>query len=261
MCEVAEVESALFSAFPREAAEEWDRPGLTVGDPHAKVTGIACALDVTPAALAFARERGANLLVTHHPAYLDPPGRMGPDACASSLAGRCVWEAARSGISLVAMHTNLDRSRLALETVSRSLGYPLVARVEEPDGYGAVLDAGDDAVEDVARRCQARLGGSPRVWPAVQARPGLVAYCSGSLGGLGREAISRGCGCVITGECGYHVALDLQLSGCAGILLGHDVSEFPYVGLLEAVLDKSVNVPVAAFAESPRWHDVAAVEG
>ena len=261
MCDVGAVESTLFSVFPREMAEEWDRPGLTVGDPHAPVTGIVCALDVTPEAIAFAHEVGANLVVTHHPAYLAPPEAFSPSAADSSLAGRCVWEACSSGIALVAMHTNLDRSRLAFETIARTLGYPLVGRVVEPDGYGAVLDVGEATTDEVAARCASRLGGSPRVWPTERDVPRLVAFCSGSLGSLGRDAIRRGCGCVVTGECGYHVALDLKLSGCAGILLGHDVSEFPYVGLLESVLGKRVDVPVTAFGETPRWRGVTAVRG
>ena len=55
---VSDIEAMLFSVFPRDLAEPWDRVGLSVGDPSAGVTGVACALDPLPDTLARAAAQG-----------------------------------------------------------------------------------------------------------------------------------------------------------------------------------------------------------
>ena len=80
---VGALEAALFRAFPKEDVEDWDRAGLTVGDPSRQVTRVAVALDPTVAAIHEAASRGANVLVTHHPAFLDPPSEFKPGPSAA----------------------------------------------------------------------------------------------------------------------------------------------------------------------------------
>jgi putative NIF3 family GTP cyclohydrolase 1 type 2 len=67
---VGDVERAIAKRFPTEWAEEWDRVGLLAGDPDREVTGVVLALDPTRAAIAHAAGVGANVVVTHHPAFL-----------------------------------------------------------------------------------------------------------------------------------------------------------------------------------------------
>ena len=110
--QVRDLERLVFERFPRQLAESWDRPGLSVGDPTEEVACIACALDPTPTNVRAAASLGANVLLTHHPAFLDPPFPMTPEARTSSQGGAAAYEAARLGVSLIAMHTNLDRSEL-----------------------------------------------------------------------------------------------------------------------------------------------------
>ena len=60
---VAELERALLARYPKTDAESWDHVGLSVGDPAAEITGVACALDATEANVHRAQEAGANVLV------------------------------------------------------------------------------------------------------------------------------------------------------------------------------------------------------
>lgn len=46
---VADHERALLARYPKTDAESWDHVGLSVGDPAAEITGVACALDATEA--------------------------------------------------------------------------------------------------------------------------------------------------------------------------------------------------------------------
>ena len=62
-----QVIGVLQELYPLRYAEDWDAPGLIVGDLCAPVHAIHCAVDPTPQVVDEAIEQGADLLVTHHP--------------------------------------------------------------------------------------------------------------------------------------------------------------------------------------------------
>ena len=247
--QVRDLERLVFEWFPRQLAESWDRPGLSVGDPTEEVACIACALDPTPTNVRAAASLGANVLLTHH------PFPMTPEARTSSQGGAAAYEAARLGVSLIAMHTNLDRSEEALDLAASLIGLPRVGRLVEPDGYGALLDAEGMTLGELAERVALALGASATVWGDEGMSLGRVAYCSGSLGSLGMQATRRGVDCVIAGEAGYHRALELSECGVAAILVGHDASELPYAGLLaRTAREVAPDTRIHILDEDLRWH-------
>lgn len=90
--------------FPFHEAEPWDNSGLQVGELAAPVRAVAFSLDPTPATLGFAEDQGCDLLITHHPVFLDPPRRITTD----HLIGRIAMQAVKAGIGILSLHTNLD---------------------------------------------------------------------------------------------------------------------------------------------------------
>ena len=123
---VGRIELAIASAFPPEWAEEWDRVGLLAGDPEREVTGVALALDPTRGAIAECVRRGANVLVTHHPAFLTPPATIRP----GRGAGGVVYSAMDAGVALVNAHTNLDRAPGAGALIASALGLEVTKPIE-----------------------------------------------------------------------------------------------------------------------------------
>ena len=103
---LSDVTEAIEAFAPLDLAEPWDRPGLQVGDPGAAVRTIVVALDPSFRAVSEATRRGADLLVTHHPLFLNPLERLD----LTTPSGRVVAESVRSGLGLYAAHTNLDRA-------------------------------------------------------------------------------------------------------------------------------------------------------
>ena len=65
---VGDVAAAMDRIFPPATAQAWDRVGLAVGDVHAPVRRIGFAVDPCEASVEEAIERGADMLITHHPA-------------------------------------------------------------------------------------------------------------------------------------------------------------------------------------------------
>ena len=94
----------LHSLYDPGLAEDWDNVGLQVGDPAAPVTRTMVSLDPSLNALQAACDAGAQALVTHHPLLFRPVKRLTPD----DAVGRVIWEAVRSGVAVISVHTNLD---------------------------------------------------------------------------------------------------------------------------------------------------------
>ena len=101
---VADVVDALHAIAPRELAEAWDNVGLLVGDPAAPCRRVLVALEADTPLVRRAARGGAQLVVSHHPAFLKPL----PHVTANETAGLVVLEAARHRVALAAAHTNYD---------------------------------------------------------------------------------------------------------------------------------------------------------
>jgi putative NIF3 family GTP cyclohydrolase 1 type 2 len=303
---------------------------------------VLLSLDPTPGSIAAAAEFGANVLVTHHPAFLDPPavirpGRGGSGALFAALDAR---------VALINAHTNLDRDREAQSLLPEALGLtpiepleqatvdmvlvavyapevavPGITAAMERAGAGRIGDytgcsfasggvgrfvpssASDphlgtpgrltradevrlemvcprqltravvgaaasahpyeeplvSASEVVMARNSARLGMvsvpetivtlgelarrssevfrvRPRVWGDRDTPISRVATSTGSAGSLIGDALSAGSQALVAGEVRYHDALDAKEAGLCIVELGHDVTEWPLIGLLEAVV-------------------------
>ena len=91
---------------PFRLAESWDNVGLLVGDLQAPVRRLAVALEITPDLLPEIRDRGIDLLITHHPPIFQPLRQVTTQRPESAM----VYELARMGAALIAAHTNLDAS-------------------------------------------------------------------------------------------------------------------------------------------------------
>lgn len=256
---VKDVLDYLDTKFPLVDAEEWDKSGLHVGDLKAQVTGICCALDPSPAAIKKTAALGANLLVTHHPVFINAPDYFAPSCTQASFAGTAVWQAANLGVSIISMHTNLDVSDAALTLAATKLGLKRLERLCEPNGYGVVLDTSSISFDELAKRCASAYRCSPNIWNPATSDIERVAFSSGSFSSLVRTSIDAGVDAVICGECGYHALLELHEAGVGAIILGHDASELPYASLLSEVLGEykelsASNICIEVIDEPLRWH-------
>lgn len=358
---VQDIEHALARAFPTERAEEWDRVGLLSGEPDAPVTGVVLALDPTPDAIRQTLSHGANVLVTHHPAYLKMPDRLVGTAGPAGLLSLAL----RAGVSLINAHTNLDRDDRAQSLMPEALGLSVVEPIEDslmpvshitvfappssvpvvrdammqagagriglyeecsfevsgrgsfaagqgadpsvvPDGSGQVAEVrlemvcpprvADRVVEaasrahpyeepliiasnaevarnrwrlgrvcltdppvtlqELATRVSQVYGVMPRVWGDPGTVIERVGCATGSGGSLIGAAVSKGVEAFIAGEVRYHDAADAVQAGACVIEIGHDVSEWPIVGLLETAVRSVAGLPgelIHALPPSAGW--------
>lgn len=269
---VGALEAALLTEFPAQDAESWDRTGLVVGERACAVERVAVALDPTVAAVREAASSGANVLVTHHPAFLSAPESFSPEPSAAISSGAVVWAAIQNRVALMDFHTALDVSPRAARVLPGMLGIEFTGRVAEPaasgapKGYGQICavaaeGARPETLGRLAARCLAVFGRTPRVWGNFDAPVRTAVTATGSAGTLGRACLAQGVDCLICGEIKYHEALDLSSAGLAVIELGHDVSELPLVAVLaDAIARVGVaREDIVALDQSSNWTTPEAV--
>ncbi|HET6498337.1 MAG TPA: Nif3-like dinuclear metal center hexameric protein, partial [Coriobacteriia bacterium] len=169
---VADVLQAVHDRFPPEWAEPWDRVGLLAGDPAAVVERVFVSLDATPSALRSARAAGAQVLATHHPAFL-----TAPEALVPARAG-VTFEAVASGVALMAAHTNLDRAPAAAMALPRMLGIREAAPLEDNEWRASLVTVYVPQSHEAQVASAMAAAGAGRI--------GEYTGCSFSAAGIGR---------------------------------------------------------------------------
>ena len=241
---VGGLERALLSLFPAGDAEPWDRTGMIVGDPAQAITGVAVALDATATAVAHAVDAGANVLLTHHPVFIDPPEQVAPLGVMHRGAQAAVWAAVSQGVALMNFHTALDVSEQAQQVLPSMLGFVtdsvLEQKPENPSkGYGQVCQLGEPlSLEQLAARCLSVFGRVPRVWGNMRIGVSTVVTATGSGGSLIDACLQHRVDCLVCGELRYHDALSACEAGLCLVELGHDVSELPLCAVLAAAAEQ-----------------------
>ena len=104
MIRVGDVARIIERAAPLALALPDDNAGLQIGSAAARVSSILVALDPTPAAVRRAVRLKADLLVTHHPLFMDPLRRIDTGTANGTAAAAALG----AGICVYAAHTNLD---------------------------------------------------------------------------------------------------------------------------------------------------------
>jgi len=105
MTTVADVADWMERFAPARLAEDWDNVGLLWGDPQSTIERIMTCLTITPASAAEAVERGAGLIVSHHPIWFKPVQSLradGPDGF--------LWPLAKAGVAIHSPHTAFDNT-------------------------------------------------------------------------------------------------------------------------------------------------------
>ena len=232
MVTTEKIYEAMQRLAPLELAESWDNPGLLV-DCGGSVTRVLAALDITPEVAAEAKEKGCQLIVSHHPVIFSPLKRIGGQDVPFQLV--------RNGISAICMHTNLDAAAGGVNEVLAGL---FGMREMEPFAGGCGRVGGIDPipVPQLARNAQTVLGGLcnlPASGPAVQVKFAdtgtpvrRLAVISGAGGSLFEEALAMGADCLLTGEASHHHALDAARLGLSLVAAGHYATEFPAMAVV-----------------------------
>lgn len=215
---------------PFSTAAEWDNSGLLVGDFSNEVKKVMVCLDVTTDAIEFAKNNGADLLISHHPVIFKP--------MASFVNGNIAYEAAINGISIICAHTNLDKSVGGVnDTLCDALGLDYVKQpFDIVEGFLNTAELTEPMSAEVLARLVAEKLGTTVDFCDADSLISKVAVCSGSGADFISDAKALGCDGFITGEASYHKFLDAKASGISLFAAGHFETEVIIVKKLVQML-------------------------
>lgn len=119
MAVVSQITEIVENLAPPYLRYEKDKIGLQVGSKKASVSKVLIALEVTDEVVREARDKGVQLIVSHHPLIFRSLDRV----VADDHIGGLVTALIKADISLIAAHTNLDRVKDGVSDVlARALG-------------------------------------------------------------------------------------------------------------------------------------------
>ena len=102
---ISEVIACIEQMAPLAYQESWDNSGVQVGDVNQEVKAVLLCVDITEATLDEAIERGANLIVSHHPLIFKGIKKL----TGRNYIERVIIKAIQHNIVLYSAHTNMDK--------------------------------------------------------------------------------------------------------------------------------------------------------
>lgn len=262
---VAELITALESAYPPMLAESWDAVGLVCGDPGEAVTTALVCVDPVETTVDEAIEAGAQLIVAHHPLLLRGVHGVGTDTAKGALVHRMI----RAGVALYCAHTNADAANPGVsDALATALGLrvlrPLAAHPGGVTGLGRIgaLDEAEPFADFVRRVADALPSTEPGVHGAgYPDRPIRTVAAAGGAGDSHlTAAIQAGVDAYVTADLRHHPASEYLEAGervPALVGLTHWASEWPWcaqaANVLRAASGDAVDARVSERCTDP-WN-------
>ena len=210
---------------PGTFAQDWDNVGLQVGSSGQDVQVLMLAVDASSEVIRQAEEKGADLLLTHHPLLFKGVKHVTDE----DHVGKRILRLSKRGIACFAMHTNFDVLGLAdaaadaLKLLDREVLEVTYEDDVSKEGIGRIgklpefmkLDDFAATVRDAFGLEQVRVYGDG---------DDAVITCA-ILPGSGKEeidlALAAGADVYVTGDMNHHAGIDAVEKGIAVVDAGH----------------------------------------
>lgn len=226
----ADVLHSIDEFAPWDRAEAWDNTGLLAGSMDMPVRGVLCALDLSETVLAEAEKLGVDLIVAHHPILFRGRKNLREDDPEGALLCKLV----RGGFGMIAAHTNFDMASGGVnDALAKRLG---LEKTLEMKCGGRIGHIEETTLDMFVTRVEEKLGDKARVYGDGAKRVSRIAVMGGAGGDFVQEALRVGADVYVTGEIGYHKALDCQQMGMAILEAGHRATEMPAVSAMADAL-------------------------
>ncbi len=234
MIKVREIRDYLDSRVPFSTKMDFDNVGLLAGEPDREVRLALCALDVTDAVIEEAESIGAELILAHHPLIFHALKSVRSD----DLVGRKIYALARSGISAICLHTNLDAAAGGVnDALIEALG---CVETEPLGGEGAMPRIGrlpkSLPLEAFLSQTKRALSANGLRYVDGGREVSVVGCCGGSGGEFLEEAIEAGCDTFVTADVKHDRFLAASEYGVNLIDGGHFSTENVVVPRLRQLL-------------------------
>ncbi len=219
-----EIYDVLNEISPFELQEKWDNAGLLVGSFEDEINSIYISIDLDEELILKVEKN--SLIITHHPLIFSGLKRLNFDTYSTKL----LKELIKKDISLISMHTNIDKTHLNKYVAEEILGFK-IENSEEFISYCEINMKFDDLVKYVSSRLGLKTTNVVRCNDFIK----KIAIVTGSGMSLIDEIKAD---CFLTGDIKYHDAMESKARGLSLIDIRHYESERYFNTLLEGLLSE-----------------------
>lgn len=233
MIKAKDIYDYIDSIAPFDTQMEGDNAGFLVGDKDKEVTAILLTLDVTGESIKEAKEKGASLILSHHPVIFHPLRAL--------ESGSVPYLLAKNDVAVISAHTNLDLAQggvgdclasvLMLQNVRKAGDCPAFIRVgelEKPLSREEFLDY-------VSQKLS--CGGIKYTIGADVVK--TVAICGGSGGAEWKYAKMAGADAYVTANVKHNDLVDANMQNFFILDAGHFRTENVVIAPLAERLKKA----------------------
>lgn len=230
--------SKIIEAFcPPQLAEPWDNCGFQINSEGDSVERVLVALEVASEVIDEAVERGADMIVTHHPLIFG--GVKSIDA--RDVTGGYISKLIKHDISVYSCHTSFDKMEGGNnDYIGRILDLENVRAFDRDNGFCRKAETPFEITfSEMIHQVSEAFQIDEKYFNTVGDRTrsiNCIGWCSGSGGEFIRDAVSEGCDLYITGDVKYHDAMYAAESGICILDAGHFGSEKIFVENMADIL-------------------------
>ena len=215
---ISEIYQTLNTISPFELQEQWDNSGLLVGDMNREFEHIALGLDLDHNTLTQAKEN--TLFIVHHPLIFSGLKELDFSKYPANLLEIMV----KKNLSLIAMHTNFDKTHLNAYVFEKVLGF----KKEFQDEF-VCRTTGSWSKDELIKLLKDKLGLETLKVVSPKARINSIALTTGAGASLMDEVDAD---CFLTGDIKYHDAMKAMSQNLMMVDIGHYESEKFFVDVM-----------------------------
>lgn len=232
----------LEALSPRSFAESWDNVGLLAGRYEKEIGTVMIALDATDSVVDEAVQKGADLLLTHHPLIFSARKSVN----SGDFIGRRLLTLIQNDVCCYAMHTNFDVKGMA-DAAADKIGLlerqVLDVTYEDENSKEGIGRIGrlpqEETLEEWGRRIKHIFGlESVKLFGDGRTSLRTAAVCPGSGKSVIEKAADMGADVLITGDIDHHAGIDAVAMGLTIIDAGHYGLEQIFVPYMEEFLKR-----------------------
>jgi dinuclear metal center YbgI/SA1388 family protein len=252
--EVAEI---IEGFCPPDLQEEWDNSGFQI-DLGNVVKKVYVTLEMTYTTVREAIRQRADLVVTHHPMFMEPIDKFSVHNPETERA----LMLCQAGISVYSAHTSFDICEGGNnDYLGKVLGFNDISFMSEGNRYCRKAEFEEAlSLREAARHVADALNtnrGAVRFIGYPGGKVKSVAWCTGAGADHIREAAESGIDLFITGDIKYHQAREAEDYSLSLIDAGHFGTEMIFEDNMADMLRKNldgIEIVQAQECFDPFWH-------
>ncbi len=234
---IEEIYQKLNTLSPFNLQEKWDNSGLLVGDMEREFKHITLALDVDKESLEKVKEN--TLFIVHHPLIFSGLKELNFSVYPANLLEIMV----KKNLSLIAMHTNFDKTHLNAKKKKKVLGLKIASQEDF-----ICRTTGEWSKDEFLALLKEKLGLEVLKVVSPKQKITSIALTTGAGASLMDEVNAD---CFLTGDIKYHDAMKAMSQNLMMVDIGHYESEQFFAQILRDELENLGVLGIITQSQNP----------